>query len=46
MDFLTISFYPRYRIRILRKKIEIWQILVFRVFGECAKIFQLLMRTL
>jgi hypothetical protein len=41
-DHITISLYPRYRIRIFFSR----TLASFSVFGECAKIFKQLMRTL
>jgi hypothetical protein len=44
--FLIISLHPRYRIRILHFFYLCRTLASFSVFGECAKISQLLMRTL
>ncbi len=46
MFFFTISLYPRYRIRIFKKNYFCKTFASFSLFGKCAKIFQLLLRTL
>ncbi len=43
--YLTISLHPRYRIRILHFFYFCRTLASYSVFGECAKISQLLMRT-